>query len=437
MGEEILVTRTSERHKATIAALMFSLAAFAILYINALGWPGIDFWHAWAIAAESQRGSANNIYSRSASEGIYKAIVPSIRLEDSTSREQVAAIKSAGADEATLGYRGLVIIHTPLHLTLFRVINTGNYEHDYRWFLAVSLVCFFASTFALGRLIGFSIPLSLVVAAAIGLTMEAEELRFGNVNNFQLAFVVAFLILQRRPSMWTDVASGAVLALVTAFKPNVGLIVPAVGLTWMGDRLWRKLINVGAGLALGALMTLAFTSLSAWRDWIVRLSEFMGSFQPLELGNFALSAVLAEWWGIDVSVFPLMLGLFALTIVSLRPLLSKSPLLNHEPVLFNRTLSAVSAGATLLILSSRLVWIHYVILAIPAMFVLARNFMDQRSICSWLSALTVLPLTSGCLTALTFIAATSVWAAAALNLSLVVLFAWAVISLWRSSTVVG
>ncbi len=424
-----------------IGSILFALAAFAALYTGTFRWPGIDFWHAWAVAGVASKEVVSDVYSHEARVLLYKATMPPYGPKDSSSREQVAASTSAALDSAVLGYRGLNVVHTPLLLMLFRVINTGNYERDYQWFMAVSLACFFASVVVLGLLAGFSVPISLVTTAALALTLDAEasELRVGNINNIQLAMVAAFLLLQRRQSLWADIASGAILALVSALKPNVALLVVAVGLTWMGDRLWRKILNVCVGLAVGALMAVGLPAAvipsATWSSWISAVLELLGSAPPLEQGNFAFSAIISEHVGYDVSLILLGLGFIILGAVALGPLWSENSNRSGQRESYKRTFFSVSAGAMLLLLSSRLVWIHYMILATPALVLFLRSLMEQHrlSFRSWL-CLTMLPMTSGCMAALNIVGVTTSWIAVAMNLSLLVLFAHTTQGLWHATS---
>lgn len=413
--------------------IVLAIAAFATLYTGALASPGIDFWRPWA----ASRTKVVDVYSRAGRERLYQLVVPPPGSEDLTSREQVAAARSAALDVAFLGYRGIDVVQTPLFLSVFRTLRTDNYDRDYRWFLAVSLACFFAAVYVLGRIVGFSVPVALIAASALGLALDAEtsELRVGNVNNIQLALMVVFLLLQRRSSTWADVASGAFLALGIAFKPNVALLAVSLGLTWAGCRLWRKTLIVGAGFALGALLALGLPalllSLSVWRDWFAVVPELFGSVQPLELGNFAVSAIIAKQWGFDVSPILLAVGLVALATAALRPLWALHPAPADAPA-FDRTFLGVASGSALIVLSSRLVWIHYVVLAMPALLLVVRGIMDQGGVRSWALALAITPLSLVGIFILTIIAGTSVLAAVAMNVSLLVLFGWALGCLWRS-----
>ena len=415
------------------AGIVLAMAAFAMLYTLALKSPGIDFWRPWA----TSRTAVVDVYSRAGRERLYQLVVPPPGAKGSTSREHRAAVQAAALDVAFLGYRGIDVVQPPLFLSVFRVFSTDNYERDYRWFLAVSLVCFFTAVYVLGRIVGFSVLFALVTASALGFVLGAEvsTLDVGNVNNIQLALVVAFLLLQLRSSTWADVASGAVLALGIAFKPNIALLALAIGLTWAGCRLWRKTLTVGAGFALGALLALGLSAMllssSAWRNWLAVVPELLGSVQPLEYGNIAVSAIILEQWDFDSSLILIAVGLVALAAAALRPLWALHPAPADAPA-FDRTFLGVASGSALIMLSSRLVWEHYVVLAMPALLLVVRGIMDQGGARSWALALAITPLSLGCIIVLKFITGTCVLAANAMNVSLLVLFGWALGCLWRS-----
>lgn len=423
----------SSLRRPAAGAVALAIAAFAGLYALAFASPGIDFWRPWV----ASRASIPDVYSRDGRERLYRSCVPAPGEADATSRERRAAASGAEFDRAFLGYAGIDVVQTPLLLSLFRVLGSGDYERDYRVYLAISLACFLGGSFALGRMLGFSVGFALVTAAALGFALAAEmsELAVGNVNNLQLALLVGFLALQRRSSAARDAASGALLALGIAFKPNVALIAVAIGLAWIGSGLWRKSAVVGAGFALGALVAVAAPSLllapSAWSGWLAVVPELLESSQPLAFGNFALSAVVAERWGLDVSRILLGLGLLLLAAAALRPrFVQPSRRLGDDA--FDRTLFAVAAGAGLLLLASRLVWIHYGVLAVPALLLVVRAIRELGGARAWALALALIPLSRACMILLTLLAGSSLWAAVATNASLLVLFGWSLGCLWRS-----
>jgi hypothetical protein len=420
----------SFRYPALTAGLFMS-AAFAVLYSGALGWPGVDFWRPWV----ASRADVGDVYSRAGRELLYRAVVPPPGTEDRASREQIAASLTAPGDASVLGYRGLHVVHSPVLLAVFSAFRSDDFERDYRIYLAASLACFVGAAVLMGMLVGFSLPVSLLTAAALALVLEcvSSDLRVGNVNSFQLASVAAFLALERRQVSWADVAGGGVLTLAVAFKPNVALIAVAVALAWVGDRRWRKLAGTAAGAAAATVVALAFPPLlvpaAPWAGWVGMLPEVLDGVLPIQAGNFGLAALIAEGTGHDVSRVLLGIALLLLAIASLRPLWSAAGPSR------NRTLAAVAAGAALLLVSGRLVWIHYVVLATPAILLALRMLAGSPSRWAWAAGASLLPLTVGVSSLLKIIDGTSVLAAVTMNLSALGLVAVGLWELWRGETV--
>ena len=409
--------------------LAVALAAGADLYTRARTANGAAFWHARAVAI-AVAGGVSNPYSRTGRERVY-ALVAAPQTRSADARERAAAVQSADLDTRVLSYRGLDVLQTPLLLSFFRLFAAGAYERDYRAFLALSLLSLFLASYALARMVGHPRSIALLVAAVVGLALEGEasELRVANVNDVELGLVALFLWLQWRAGRWSDVAGGAVLAVAVAFKPNAAPVAAALALAWAGGREWRKIGRVAAGAAVGALVSVAVSALlvgpRAWVDWVEVIPEMMRSAHPTSYGNMSLSMVVGELSGLDVSPLLLATGLFTLAVVSLRPLYRPGP--SGSP--FRRTFCAAGAGLLLPLVAARLVWLHYTVLALPAL--LAATRWAWGRVPAWAAAVAVFLLSTGGFQLVALAAGMGRPQVVACDLALLLLFALSAGLLWR------
>jgi hypothetical protein len=278
------------------------------------------------------------------------------------------------------------------------LLSTGRFGFDHHVFVLVSVLCFFWAVYTLARLLGFSRVHALLAAAVIGLTLEgeAEDLEVNNVDQIQLALLAAFLAFQRRSQKWADFASGLVLGIAVAFKPNLALVPITIGITWIGCRQFHKLgwacLGLGAGGALAVGVSSIVFSASCWSQWLPTLGEFVDK-RPKEMANLSLQIVLTERTGKNLTPHSLVAMLLIVACISLRPLWSRKHC--PSPTVFARTAAAASLGPLLMLLSSRIVWGHYMILAIPGVLLLVRSSVATGGLQRWFVVIAYLPLTSG------------------------------------------
>ncbi len=416
-------------------AVVLAVAAFGTLLASSLrSSPGMDFWRPRAAVLAIARDPSIDVYSRSGRERVYATAVRDAAQGTMGPREQGAALDATEFDGKFLRYPGVDVVQTPVLLAFVRMFSFREYESDYLSFIVGCLLCFFVSVVAICRMVGASYTTSLIVASAIGLTMEAQasELRVANVNDLQLALIALFLYVQSRSKRWSDVASGSVLALAVLFKPNLAAVALAAVIAWIGARLWHKCIRAGVGalvgLAIGFGASAAVMSPRAFQQWSIVIPELMVSSQPVARGNLSLSGLVAEQTGIDVALPLLVAGLIVYCIVAMRPLWSRAQ--DRMPAL-ERTLVAVSAGAAIMLLSSRLVWVHYFVLAVPLLIVAGETSARRRA--AWIVAAAALPLTGG-------VSFLKTWAGdlgptvecLAVNLAVLVPLLWTLAYLWRA-----
>jgi hypothetical protein len=136
------------------------------------------------------------------------------------------------------------------------------------------------------------------------------------------------------------------------------------------------------------LPLLTFGTLQCWPDWIAYLSALPPEKIPLRFGNMGLPRLLFEATELDLS-----LPLAAATLIAVMAGLWRGarPGLEDPPSAAVEDLAAVGAGCLIYLLSSPMVWLHYLLLALPAALVLLRPPPGGGG-GSWRVALAVLAL---------------------------------------------
>jgi hypothetical protein len=144
----------------------------------------------------------------------------------------------------------------------------------------------------------------------------------------------------------------------------------------------------------------------------------------------AIASMITSWSGIEASSPLLAVGALLVSAVALRPLWLRAVRddVKHS---FTRTFLAVSAGVLLMLLTARLVWPHYMVLALPAILWVARNSIDRRGISGGISALAIFLLTPFSTNLLAAITGTFLSWVAAWEVALLVLFTWVLLDLWN------
>jgi hypothetical protein len=418
-------------------ALGLVVVVFTVRYERAVAAPGIDLWRPLAVVNLLDHQWQGDVYSRSGRENIYQlTVLPQLQSPNLRSQERAAALRSSYFDVKFLGYQGVDVVQTPLLLAVLRPFTAITYDHANRAYLVASLLCFFGATYLLSRLLGFSIAVSFAISGGVALAFKAEQMELGvaNVNNFQLCLIALFLWLQNAAQRWSDVVSGSVLALGIALKPNLAAVLPAVGIVWIGGWLWGKITRVAVGVLLGACVAFVTPALLVssvtWSNWLQVLPELTSSAQPTEFGNIAMATFISSRSGIEASRPLLAAGALLVTAVALRPLWMRE-VRDEGRHSFGRTFLGVNAGLLLTLLTARLVWAHYLVLALPAILWVARNSIDRRGISGGIGALVIFLFTSFSIRLLTAITGTFFSTMVAWDVALLVLFTWVLLDLWN------
>ncbi len=282
--------------------------------------------------------------------------------------------------------RSLEPMGTPFHYASFSFFPR-DYEAAQALYTALLYVAAAAAVFALARLRGATPSISACIALAVMLTFNpfAQDVRSGNVNSLQLAFLVALVAISLRKrfsgNAWIDGMYVGLLALFVAFKPNTPWIALALALHFLALRGARA-FAVGAfeavllGLAALAIGAWEMGGLHAWPEWLqlARGMDGSGMTLPYERGNLSAAMLLGSK---SPTLGPAGYGLVlaAALALSLVVALSAGGRANVLAASARRAFAdpwfAASVGILFTFASSPLVWPHYhMLLLIPIAWLL-------------------------------------------------------------------
>jgi glycosyl transferase family 87 len=374
------------REPALLLALALALTGLASAWDLGRRSPGLDFYQFWVVAQVAGRADVADVYGDEERARLGQEFIRRSFTDEDSERRRVAAEPWTVLEPTA----------TPLLYTAFRPLSGGSYEDDYRAWRLLSLAALAAGLLALARRAGLDATTAALVLAFVGHLFQPlkAEIRVGNANQLQIGLLAAYLWLSSRGDRSrAQVAAGALLALTVVFKPNLLPLLPVLGACWFLRRRRRKLALQAVGLASGAVVAallplLTFGSLGCWPDWMAYLSALPPEKIPLRFGNVGPARLLFEVTTLDASV-PLAAAALIAAMVALRR--GARPGLEVPPPAAVEDLAAVGAGCLVYLLSSPMVWLHYMLLALPAALVLLRPPPGGQG-ASWRAALAVLAL---------------------------------------------
>jgi len=229
-----------------------------------------DYYQCWAVTRGIEIHSITNIYSPEACAYLDRRLTAEAQASRSDHWRTVA-------EQGIIGPTG-----TPFLYSIFKLLSRGNYDADYERYRILSILGYAAAIVALARLAGFGPVAALVLLGLFTVLFYPFQLDalVGNVNQPQLAVLVAAIALA-----WTRWFSciglaGGLLGAAVCFKPNIGLIPFLWGIMWMLDRQYARSVVFGAGFLVGAMfgITLPDTVLGpacSWADWGVASHQRM------------------------------------------------------------------------------------------------------------------------------------------------------------------
>ena len=248
------------------------------------------------------------------------------------------------------GRRELELFSTPFLYTCFGLLP-ADYDRAYLIWSILGLVSLVAAIAMIARALRWPLAAFLFFLAFVLLLFQplTSELRVENVNEVQLLIIAAYFVTP-------PAVRGAILGIAIALKPNVAIALPLVAAFEIAhDR--RKLLPEMLGVAAGGAAAVAvssayFRSPTVWLDWLRAARTLSQTIYARETGNVAPA---------------LFLGRYAWVLAIVLTIAAAFVVVRHREASAEL---AVSLGLVVYLLSAPLVWIHYLLLAIPLIMIL-------------------------------------------------------------------
>lgn len=347
-----MTTHTQRGRAGATVALLLALAAVAFAWYHSRAAEGLDFYQFRAGARVAREGSTQNLYSVLTRTNAYDELLRGEATESPKLRNAAAARSE------------FEFFSTPFLYATFGLFRS-TYERDLFAFRVLSLGSFVAGVLLLARAagMGWTVALLILTYALVLFQPLKSELRVVNVNSLQLFAVGAAAFLARGTTRGWWFAGAAVLGMVSAFKPNIALVVPLLLLYRLivrdRQRFVWELLGAAAGGALAfAIGALWFGSAGAWLQWLEAARQLAGTALPLESGNVALFARQSP----AATALLLVLLIAALAYGRRR----------------DETVAVIGAGLLVYLLAASLVWLHYAVLALPLAIALLADASKAR-----------------------------------------------------------
>lgn len=361
------------------------LALIVVLNVMFFSWneskrnPGVDFNVYWSVTHAVSQSGITDIYSPEGSAEVTKEIAA--RLDDPDMSERQTA-----ANQLVLGYEknSVDIVATPFLFSVLSLWGHDNYDRDLNFFAFSCLLLFAVSIFLISRSFG----LGAITAAffftlfCVGFGPYMSDVRVGNINQLQLFSIALVLWLIRKQDLYRTVGAGVILGLSIMFRPSVALIALLLAVVWLLNKHFVKAARFFAGTAAGVVLAVLisaayFGTFSCWTRWFEAAPGLLQSKNErgkggLDYGNYGLVADLQSFLSIDLSklILVLLIGAFgfAIWMGRGRPSLKID---DADDPMYLETAAAICLSLAFVLLSSTLVWYHYMILIIPGIMLAA------------------------------------------------------------------
>lgn len=362
-----------------VLALLLLLNPLFNVWQYATGSPGIDFFTLWSVPHVLKTNAVPNIYAPDSQRDM-----ASVLINESSLPQVSDTQRQATAITAQLYDNRVDVTGSPLVYALVGLTASGAYEKDLSRFTVASWLCFLGATLIFCWLLQFS-PVSTLLA--VGLFTSSFEpvlsdLRVANLNQIQLLPLACFLLFLA----WSwEVLAGLALGIGVMLKPYVLIVAFLSVLVSLADRDYRRLARMLLGMCLAALLSVAisvsyFGRLAMWPDFIRSLPHTLATQYPMENGNYGLPVLVFRLTHRELSIyiFVILLAIAGVVIFKTRrdhegnvaPAPSRGADESVRSV--HRMFVVVGLGCAVMLMSSRLVWLHYYVLLIPLELYLIR-----------------------------------------------------------------
>lgn len=290
---------------------------------------------------------------------------------------------------------------TPFLYTVLSIFKFDNYLMSLWMYGLFSFICYVLAIWWLCRRIGYSVFSTSILLLI--LTSWFAPFRFSilalNVDLLQLGALALFLyLLSGALAGAATFASGILLGLTLAFKPNIVFSVLMLCTFWLVNRRFKTFTLTSLGMAGGALLAFLlsstfFGSIRIWLDWHRQLNIFVNDVLHFS-DNYAIARMVWGSYGIKISPY---LATFLLCAACGVVWMCRGPVTHpsstggghaeNTNAHFNENLLMISIGLLIYLLSGPVVWGHYFICTIPAMLIIFRPLECLRPLNNY--ALTV------------------------------------------------
>lgn len=328
------------------------VAALAALYAAISVWrqneraAGLDFYIYFVAGQLAGRADVENIYGAEVQDRVGEEYFERAQRSGSELRKYDAQRR-----------RRLDLVSSPFLYSLLRWAPR-DYDLALARYHGVVLFAFIAGVLLLCRVVRLSWASSLFLVAGLLLWFRGFEadLRVGNVNSLQLFGIAVAVAVPR--ARW--VLLGALLL----FKPNVMFIPLFFAVARLARRESRSLVIDLASGAAGALAAIVIASISygsprVWLQWIRAANDFYHRLPSRMERNVTPALSLFHEQGEWVSYVLAALLVIVVCVAVWRSRSDDAPLL-------------AGLGILVYLLTATVVWLHYMVLAVPVAIALLR-----------------------------------------------------------------
>lgn len=353
--------------------LLIAVAALTVLYALSVTWrrneraAGLDFYIYFVAGQLAGRADVDNIYSPEVQERVGEEYFERAQRTPSELRQYDAQRR-----------RRLDLVSSPFLYSTLRWVSR-DYERALTQDHVLILCAFIAGVLLIARRVRLSWTASLFLLAALLLYYRGFEadLRVGNVNSLQL-FLLSL-------ALWAPpLLAGALMAILICFKPNLIFVALLLAIAHDRPRLKRELLGgaVGALIAI-VVAAISYGSLHVWLQWITAANQFWHRIPTRTERNVTPALALFQEYGTWPS-YAIAAVLFAIAAYAIvrngRDLRESSPHPNPLPIAMKlrrgegteRDTLIAGIGILIYLLSATVVWLHYMVLVVPAAIALMR-----------------------------------------------------------------
>ena len=367
-----------------------SLALALLLLLNPLFsvWqyatrsPGIDFFILWSVPHVLKTHAVPNIYAPDGQRDIASALI------SESSSPQVSELQRVATNINMQLYGNRVpAIDSPLVFALVGLTASGAYDKDLTRFTIASWLCFVGAALIFCRLLQFSPVATFLVIGLFSSNFAplASDLRVAQVNQIQLLLLACFLLFFTRSR---GVLAGLALGMGVILKLDLLFVAFLSLLVTLADRDYRMLTRLVLGMGLALLLSVAisvsyFGQPVMWPDFIQSLPRTLSTEVaqlPMKNGNLSLAVLLFSTTHREMSIYILVILMTIVSVVIFKTRWDHAGNVATAPARgadesarsTHRMFVAVGLGCLVMLMSSRLAWLHYYVLLIPLELYLIR-----------------------------------------------------------------